>query len=407
MAIEIEEALESFRQNVDFLKKELIPLENALGRIIAENIYAIHFLPRFNNSAMDGYAVKISDAGKTVKVKDTILAGQNKELNLKSGRCVKVMTGAMVPLEAEAVIPQEDVEIVDKKTIILPKKIKDFQHIKFVGEDVKNGELLIEEGDEINSAKVTILSSQGVTHIQVYKKPKIAVFASGEELKLHFETVEKHQIYNSNTPTLLARAKELGCDVSFVGSAKDNIESLIEMIHSSLDADLIITSGGVSVGEADFTKDAFETFEFETIFDGINVKPGKPTVFGMINNSFVLNLPGNPLASALIFEYFGKILVQCLKGSNKTYHNAITAKVSESFSNKPGRSTIVPGQFDGEYFTPSIKRSPGMVNVLNHCNSIIMLDSNVNRLESKQEVKVIPIDWQFFTSEPKDIITYE
>ncbi len=407
MAIQVEEALESFRQSISFLKKELIPIENALDRIIASNIYATHFLPRFNNSAMDGYAVKLEDAGKEVKIKDIIFAGDNKDISLKSGKCVRIMTGAMVPDDAEAIIPQEDVELIGKKTIKLPKNIRANQHIRFVGEDVKNGELLIEDGDTINAAKITILASQGVSHIEVYKKPKVAVFASGEELKLHFESVDRHQIYNSNTPTLLSRAKELGCDVSFVGCAKDNLESLKEMIHSSLDADLIITSGGVSVGDADFTKEAFEEFEFETIFDGVIIKPGKPTVFGVINNSFVLNLPGNPLASALIFEFLGRVLIQCLIGSNKTYHNAITAKIDDNFSNKAGRITVVPGFYDGEFFSPSQKRSPGMVNVLNHCNSIMILDENVNRLNAKQEVKIIPFDWQFFSNEPKDILTYE
>lgn len=407
MAVEFEEACENFRQSIGFLKKELIPIENAIGRVIAQNIYATYFLPRFNNSAMDGYAVKSNDAGKPVKIKDTIFAGENKDINIKSGKCVKVMTGAIVPLDADAVVPFEDVEIIDSKYIKLPKKIKEYQHIRFVGEDVKNGELLVEEGDEINASKITTLSSQGITHIEVYKIPKVAVFASGEELKLHFEEIEKHQIYNSNTPTLLSRAKELGCEVSFVGSAKDNIDSLKEMIHSSLDADLIVTSGGVSVGEADLTKDAFNEFEFETIFDGIMVKPGKPTVFGMVNNTFVLNLPGNPLASALIFEFFGRILIECLKGSNKTYHNAITAKLKNNFSNKSGKVTIIPGVFDGEYFTPSRKRSPGMINVLSHCNSMMILSANVTTLNEEQEIKIIPIDWNFFTREPKDILTYE
>lgn len=407
MSVESNEALESFRQSIDFIKKEIIPIENSLGRVISENIYATHFLPKFNNSAMDGYAVKSTDAGKVVKVKDIIFAGENKDINLKSGKCVRIMTGAMVPFDADAVIPQEEVEIIDERNIKLPKKIKQNQHIKFVGEDVKNGELLLEDGDEINASKITMLSSQGKSHVLVYKIPKVAIFASGEELKLHFEDIEKHQIYNSNTPTLVSRAKEFGCEVSFIGCAKDNVESLKEMIHSSLDADLIISSGGVSVGDADFTKEAFNEFEFETIFDGIIVKPGKPTVFGLMGKSLVLNLPGNPLASALIFEYFGRILIQCLKGSNKTYHNAITTKIKNDFSNKAGRLTLIPGFFDGEYFEVSSKRSPGMVNVLNHCNAIMALDKNVTKLNSKQEIKIIPMHWDFFSNEPKDILTYE
>ena len=130
--------------------------------------------------------------------------------------------------------------------------------------------------------------------------------------------IEEYQIYNSNTPTLLARTKELGADVTFVGMAKDNVESLKEMISNSLYADFIITSGGISVGDADFTKEAFDSFDMETLFHGITIKPGKPTVFGKINNTYILNLPGNPLAAALIFEVFGKIIMQNLLGTIKT-----------------------------------------------------------------------------------------
>jgi molybdopterin molybdotransferase len=195
----------------------------------------------------------------------------------------------------------------------------------------------------------------------VYKKPKVAVFASGNELKMHFEKVEKYQLYNTNTPMILARAKELGADVTFAGMAKDNVQSLKDMINNSLSSDLIITSGGISVGDADFTQEAFEEFDFCKIFQGIVIKPGKPTLFGRINDTYILNLPGNPLAAALIFELFGKIILQILTGSKDIYHNTIKAKLKNNLKNKKGRPTIIPGFFDGEFFKPSHKRSPGMV----------------------------------------------
>jgi molybdopterin molybdotransferase len=354
---------------------------------------------------MDGYAIKLQDSGEIVKLKDTIFAGDNNKTKLKSKKAIKIMTGARVPEGTEAIVPYELVEVVDENHIKLPSAIKPNQHIRFVGEDIKSGEILVDDGDTITSGVIGVLASQGITHIQVYKVPKVAIFASGEELKMHFEDATDYQIYNSNTPYFLSRVKELGCKVSFVGSAKDNIKSLKEHIYSALDADLIITSGGVSVGDADFTKEAFEEFEFESIFDGIYIKPGKPTVFGVIQNSFVLNLPGNPLASALVFEYFGKILIQCLKGSNKIFHNTIEAKLKTKLQNKAGRYTIIPGFFDGEFFEASQKRSPGMVNVLNHCNSIIVVDKNCNEIEKNTFVKVLPISWDWFSMEQKNTIS--
>ena len=402
MSICIKEALRIICKNITKVSCEVIPIENIHGRILAEDIYANLSLPTFNNSAMDGYAVKFDDAGKKVKVVDTIFAGSDKRTNFEESQCVKIMTGARVPTTTEAIVPQELVEIIDKDTILLPSTIKINQHIRFTGEDIEKGEKLLCEGDDLNFSSVTILASQGTTHVKVYRKPKISVFTSGEELKLHYEKIEEYQIYNSNTPTLLARTEELGADVTFVGMAKDNINSLKEVISNSLYADFIITSGGISVGDADFTKEAFDSFNMETLFNGITIKPGKPTVFGKINNTYILNLPGNPLAAALIFEVFGKVIMQKLSGSKNIYHNTLLAKMGEKLDNKKGRTTIIPGFFDGEFFTASQKRAAGMVGVLHKCNSIMVLNKQNEKIEKDAIIKILPINWKFFTDIEKD-----
>lgn len=402
MAICIKKALEIIRENVQKVSFEIVPIDNAHEKVCAENIFAKHSLPSFNNSAMDGYGVKLSDSGKKVKVLNTILAGSSLQTAIENGTCVKIMTGARVPSSVEAIIPQEDIVMVDTNNISLPNSIKSKQHIRFVGEDIQQGEQLLCDGDEVNFATIALLASQGISYIKVYRKPKVSVFTSGEELKLHYETIEDYQLYNSNTPTLLARAKELGADVTFVGMAKDNIDSLKNIISNSLYADFIITSGGISVGEADFTKEAFEQFDMEILFDGITIKPGKPTLFGKINNTYILNLPGNPLAASLIFEVFGNIILQKLNGTKNIYHNYIKAKLQEDLSNKKGRTTIIPGFFDGEYFSPSHKRLPGMVGVLHKCNSMIVLAKQTEFLAKDSFVKVIPINWKFYGNQIKD-----
>jgi len=402
MSICIKEALRIIKDNIKKVSYEIVPIENAQNRISAQDIYAKYSLPTYNNSAMDGYGVKLEDKYKKVKVIDTILAGSSKQPIIEQNQSIKIMTGARVPSSVEAVVPFELVEKIDEDYIILPKDIKSNQHIRFMGEDIKKGEKILSDGDEINFATITMLASQGISHIKIYRQPKISVFTSGEELKLHYESIESHQIYNSNTPTLLARAKELGADVTFVGMAKDNVESLKEIISNSLYADLIITSGGISVGEADFTKEAFDAFDMEILFDGISIKPGKPTVFGKIGNTYILNLPGNPLAAALIFEIFGKIIMQKLTGSKELFFNTILTKMDNDFTNKKGRTTIIPGFFDGEFFTPSKKRMPGMVGVLHHCNSMIILNKNKEFIKKDEIVKVLPINWKFFTSKEKD-----
>lgn len=356
---------------------------------------------------MDGYAILFDDRNNELDVIDTIFAGDNTNITLNKNCCVKIMTGAKIPSNATAIIPKEETKLLNNNKIKIKNKIKvkEFQHIKFIGEDISLNEKLINIGDRINFSKITLLSSQGISHLKVYKKPKIAVFASGEELKLHYEKIEDYQIYNSNTPTFIARAKELGCEVTFMGQAKDSVESIKELINNSLNADLIITSGGVSVGDADFTKEAFQTLDFDTIIDGIIIKPGKPTIFGKIKNTYILNLPGNPLASALIFELFGRLIIQKLIGSNNLYHNFILGKLSNKLEIKKGKYTIIPGMFDGEYFHVIEKRSPGMVNVLSKANSMIVLDDEIEKLPKDYMLKILPINWKFFTDIKKDFIT--
>lgn len=398
MGICIKEALRLIQANINKVSFEVVPIENCGGRISAEDLYAKYSLPTYNNSAMDGFGVKLEDVGEVVKIIDDIFAGSHKQTQIKENECLKIMTGARVPQSVDAIVPIELIEKIDDDHIKLPEDIKKHQHMRFIGEDIEQNEKLISEGDEINFATVTLLASQGITHIKVYRTPKVSVFTSGEELKLHYEQIKEYQIYNSNTPTLLERVKELGCDVTFTGMAKDNVDSLKEMIQNSLYADLIITTGGISVGEADFTKEAFEEFDMEIIFNGISIKPGKPTVFGKIGSTYIINLPGNPLASSLIFELFGTVTIQKLSGNKNIYHNYIETKIGEDLKNKKGRTTLVPGFFDGRYFHPSHKKLPGMVSVLNNCNSLIVLNRNLTDLNKNDMVKVIPINWKFFSS---------
>lgn len=407
MAISVKEAISIIKELDVKLNYEIIPIENSLSRICAQDITATISLPRFDNSAMDGFGILYEDKNEKLKIIDTIFAGDNNTTVLKKNQCVKIMTGARIPKNCTVIIPKENCEYFEDNIIKVPQDIKRLQHIRFIGEDIKVNDVLLKTKEEINFAKITLLSSQGISHIKVFKKPKIVVFASGEELKLHYEQTTDYQIYNSNTPTLMSRCKELGGQVDFIGQARDSIESIKELVQNSLDADLIVTSGGVSVGDADFTKDAFNELDFKTLFDGIMIKPGKPTILGKIGNTHILNLPGNPLASALIFEVFGKLIVQKLIGSKETNHNYITTKIGEDLKNKKGRITVVPGFFDGECFISEKKRSPGMVSTLGSCNSLIILDKNVSTLNKNEEVKILPINWKFFTKQDKDFITYE
>ena len=404
MALSVEEALQSIYAAVSPKASELIPIENALGRVVAHHLIATHNLPPYDNSAMDGYAVKTADAGSCVSVIATIYAGDDKSILLSEGTAVKIMTGARLPQGCEAVIPQEEVQT-QAKGVVLPDTIRPAQHIRLCGEDIEKDDRLLEAGTRLHAHHITLLASQGISHVQVHKQPRVAIFASGSELKMHYEKVQAHQLYNTNSPTFIARCEALGCVVNFIGTADDTLQSIKTHIAAALDADLIITSGGVSVGDADFTKEAFNTFGFQKAFDKVNIKPGKPTTFGNIGDTLVLNLPGNPLAAALNFELFAQSIILALSGATKQYLGVLHVKLLNHFKTKPGRRSLIPGWYDGSGFKPCEKFAPGMVSPLASSNAFMMIDESVSHLAAETPVKIIPTQFTLYSQTQQDLVT--
>ena len=402
MQVSIFEGIEKIVQNIKKLKTKIVPLENAIGKVSAKTLKATISLPRFNNSAMDGYGLK--GEHQTYKIVGKILAGDDIDITLNDGECIKITTGARTPNTVDKVIPQENTTSHDN-TITVQKELKHFANIRKKGEDIQEDETIINDGDTITSNYISLLASQGITHIKIYQTPKVAIFASGSELKMTYETLKNAEIYNSNTPYLHSRSQELGCDVTFVGKSEDNLESLKSLVENSLEYDMIVTSGGVSVGEADFTKDAFKAFDIKTAFDKVSVKPGKPTNFGMIANTAVLNLPGNPLAASLNYEIFGKLIINCLSGKKNIYQNYISCKMGKNFKTNRPVDTIIPGFYDGISFEPAYQFGANMVNVLNHCNGYLVIGADTDEIKEGELVKFLPINWGFESEKVIDFLS--
>ncbi len=397
MSITIEKALELIYTNTKPKSIKIIPIEEALSYILAENITATHNLPPFDNSAMDGYAVKVADGGKDVAVEHTIFAGDNSSAVLEDTKAIKIMTGARIPMGTQCIVPIEETTPTHDG-VQLPKNLILSKHIRLSGEDIKKGQILLHRGDKIDAHQITLLASQGISHIKVHKKPRVALFASGNELKMHFEQVTDYQLYNTNTPTLLARAKELGCEVEFIGTAQDTLLDIKAHIKSALECDLIITSGGVSVGDADFTKEAFGDFGYDILFDKINIKPGKPTTFGKVGETLILNLPGNPLAAAINFELFGQSIIHAMSGIKAKFIRPIEAKMKHDYTLRAGRRSIVPGVYDGEYFVVCEHFAPGMISPLAYANAYIMIGEECSALHAEKRVKIISTKFNFTSS---------
>ena len=404
LAISIEKALELIYEKVQTKHLKILPIESILGMVLAQDIVAVHNLPPYDNSAMDGYAVKLEDDGKNIVVNHTIFAGDDYNGEVKSGMGLKIMTGAKIPKGCECIVPIENVQITDDGVTLLNNLVNRI-HIRLCGEDIKAGKKLLTTGTKLHAHHITLLASQGISHVKVYKKTRVAIFASGNELKMHFESVESYQLYNTNTPTFYSRALELGCEVEFIGTAHDTLEDIHTHIRSALDCDLIITSGGVSVGDADFTKEAFGAFGYEIFFDKIEIKPGKPTTVGQIGDTYILNLPGNPLAAALNFELFGQSILLALSGEANKYLSVIETKLEEDYKLKRGRRTLVPGFFNGSSFEPYKKFAPGMISPLAYSNAYIIIDEHCDFLEKDTMVKILPTRFAFTSNEKVNLVT--
>jgi len=405
MPVSITQALDIIYKNSSVVSSEILPIEMALGRVMREDSIATFDLPRFDNSAMDGYAVKCSDANSTVECTDVIYAGDDPKMTLQATKAIKIMTGAPIPEGCEAVIPIENVTV-DDTQVTLPKEINKDGHIRHAGEDIKSGAVYLHKGEKVTAYSIALLASQGVTHLRVTRKIKVAVFGTGDELRPHFEKITPHQLYNSNTPMFLARAKELGCEVQYIGSSGDTMESLGSAIRSALNADIIITSGGISMGDKDFTKEAFTNLGMTLHFDKVDIKPGKPTAFGTIGETVVINLPGNPLASMVNYEMFVRAAIRKMSGMNAYYHHTISTQMREDFRLRAGKHTVRLGTFDGHTFMPFIKQLPGMISPLEQANAMLITMPDVAILEKEKTVKILPINWELTASEKEDFFTH-
>ena len=405
MAVSITEALDIISHTISPLDSEILPIEITVGRVVTEDYVAAFDLPRFNNSAMDGYAVKVSDAGQTVKCREVIYAGDNPQMDLLQNTAIKIMTGAPIPAGSEAIVPIEKVSTSDEN-ITLPSDIQHNAFIRMAGEDIKKGTVFLRKGEVVNAYTIASLASQGITHITVTRQIKVAIFGTGDELRLHFEKIEAYQLYNSNSPMFAARSKALSCEVRFIRTSADTLEALEASIRSTLYADIIITSGGVSVGDKDFTKVAFTNLGMQVHIDTIDIKPGRPAIVGSIGKTVIVNLPGNPLAAMVNYELFVRAIIRKMSGRIDQHHATVSTIMRSDFFVRGGKHAVVLGKFDGESFEALKTQMRGMVSPIQEAEGLILITPDVKHLGKGAIVKMIPISWEFTGKEKEDLYTH-
>lgn len=342
--ISISDALRIICKEGSPRQKEKRELLQCLNLVLAEDIYSRDNLPPFDKSAMDGYAVKSEDTlnasidnPKEFIAKGLIKAGEWCGESLKNGEAFKIMTGAPVPSGADAVIEVEKVKA-DGNKISLNKEVMKNNNIIKLGEEIKVGDIALSKGSEIRPAEIGLLASLGYSFVEVYKPPTIGLIITGDELVNIDSSIEKGKIRNSNEHSITAMIKNLGADVLSFGIVQDDKEILKETVIDALEkTDIVITSGGASVGDYDFVETILEEIGAVIKFNSVSIKPGKPLTFATYKDKHFFSLPGNPLAAITTFEEFIEPLCKMIMGKKEFLKEEFPIIITEDIKVKKGR----------------------------------------------------------------------
>ena len=361
---------------------EFASLERATGKILAQDVVAVKNLPSFDNAAMDGYALNFDDFSEPLSVAATVLAGDEAEITLKKGECVKIMTGAKMPTNADTVVPFEDAILQDGK-LSPQSKVKKFNALRYKGEEVKAGEILLKKGEILTPARVMMLAAQGIYCVCVERELKIGIFSSGDEVVEPWQSASEEQIYNANGAGIASLLQSFGFASSYAGIIKDDLESTTRALEAT-EFDVIITSGGASKGEADFMKTALLNLGFSELFDGVNIRPGRPSKAFIKDKKIVFILPGNPMAAFLMCFL---LVVPFLKGVQL---EKFDAALNQDVKIKSGRQNIVLGSFcEGKFsVTDNNKFGSGMITPLIKSNAVLVTSESLGELKAGEIVKI-------------------
>ncbi|MCM8804998.1 MAG: molybdopterin molybdotransferase MoeA [Candidatus Omnitrophica bacterium] len=394
--ISINEAIDIVLKETNILGTEKVRIINSLGRIIAQDIVSPFDMPPFRRSAMDGYAIKFDDLSFTriFEIRDEIKAGEVKDIKYEKGKCVLIMTGAKVPEDFDTVVKFEDTEEIfenGERKIRILKEIKRFGNIVERGEDFKKGDVLIKKGSVIDSGYMAIIAYCGIDEVSVYKRPKVGIIATGDEIKKIGEKLREGEIYDCNSYSIYGLVLKYGGEPEILGIAKDDNKSLKSYIEKGLKKDILILSGGVSVGKYDFVVDVFNEIGIEMKFWKVAIKPGKPTFFGKKENCLIFGLPGNPVAVYINFENLVRPAILKMEGANNFERFKVSGILAEDIENKGDRDEflrVVLKVENGENIViPYKKQASGIFTSITETNGILFLRKN-ERIEKGQKVIV-------------------
>ncbi len=371
-----------------------IRIDKALNRILSSDVVCEYDIPRFDNSAMDGYAIKLGY--DCYEIIDSIFAGSNANIAINNNQAAKIMTGAKIPQGTEAVV-QKELTSLSQNKLYIQTKPSFWQCIKLKGEDYKKGEILLKKGSKIDSQSIGILASQGIDSVSVAKKVKIIIFGSGNEIASIGTRLKENHIYDINSYFIRAVLSSLNCKITYGGILGDDALLIAKTLHkASQKYDIIITSGGVSVGDKDYIHNVLERINAEILADSINIKPGKPVVLSRLEDSFILCLPGNPIGAFFHCVFTIPTLIQKYSSSAMQYLKGISLINKEDFSVTPNTSHIILGNIDDGHFSAfnNAKYQGAQIAPLFKSNAIAIFE-NKNFVKKNSIIKIVPYKMEF------------
>lgn len=384
--IAVDKAFEILKENKILGPVVQIEVDEALGFVLAEDVFSPIDMPPFDQSAMDGYA--LGDAfSDSYTVIGEVKAGESAEdCVLKSGEAVRIFTGAMVPASAASVIKQESISRIEN-TITITDKNNEGENIRRRGEQIKENQVALEKGTQINAGTIGFLIGLGVTSIAVYSKPKIQVIVTGNELVAKGEQLTMGKIFESNSYTLIAALKEVGIAVE-VQTVKDDYESTVRCIENALSQnDLVLMTGGISVGDYDFVGKAFNALEVEQLFYKIKQKPGKPIYFGRKNEKFVFGLPGNPAATLSCFYLYVLPWINQFLGKANSSLVKRNFRLLSSYTKTPKMTHFLKAHYDGEEVTILGQQSSAMLSAFSSANCLLFMEEGKSEFNAGDSVE--------------------
>lgn len=341
--VSVDDALRIILSSVRSMPKESVPLPEALGRICAVPVKAAMANPPHDNSAMDGYGVRAEDtAGAPVSlpISATIFAGGPFQDRVMAGQAVKIMTGAAIPPGVDAIIPFEEAREANSRVLIARPVIRG-AHIRRKGEDFRKGQVLISKGKPIRPAETAVLAALGKTCVRAFRRPRVAVLATGNELAPAGVPLKHGQIHDSNSPALAASVLGCGAEAVLLGIGRDSVADLKRKMARGLKADALIMAGGVSAGEADYGRDALLALGGRLVFFKVRQRPGRPMAFGRVKGKPVFILPGNPVSAMLTFQIYVRPALLAMSGASLAAETLIQAELGEEVSGKAGRTEFL------------------------------------------------------------------